>query len=89
MHVTHRSKRRNRTYHGCCAILGKIIRETNIRQKHKVQWWKWKLRKICYRMSDCWLFKKLEIMKNKGLLILVILVIIKIENLINFDKYKN
>ena len=40
-------------------------------------------------MSDCWLFKKLEIMKNESLLTLVNLVIIKIEILINFDKCKN
>ena len=41
------------------------------------------------RISDCWLFEKLEIMKNGGLLTLVTLVIMKIEILISFDKYKN
>ena len=67
MHATHRSKWRNRGRTMDTAPSQRISsgRLTSGRNRWTVQWWKWRLRKICYRTEhDEWSFKKLEIIKN-------------------------
>ena len=94
MHATHRSKRRNK---GCTidAALPQRIssgRLTSGRNRVRSSGGNEGYEKSVTEqntMSDCWLFKKLEIMKSEGLLTLVTLIIIKIEILIKSDKHKN
>ena len=94
MHATHRSKRRNRG-RTMDDALSRGISSGRLTSGRK--WVRSSGGNGCWEksvtekntMNDCWLFKKLKIMKNGGLLTLVTLVIIKIDNLINFDKCKN
>ena len=94
MHATHRSKRRNRGRTMDAAPSQGISSGTLTSGRNRVS--SSGGNEGCEKsvteqnmMSDCWLFKRLEIMRNDGLLTSVTLVIIKIEILINFVKSKN
>ena len=94
MHATHRSKRRNRGRTMDAAPSQGISsgRLTSGRNRVSSSGGNEGCEKSVTEqnmMSDCWLFKRLEIMRNDGLLTSVTLVIIKIEILINFVKSKN